>query len=181
MKMIIVYSSVTGNTRSVAEAVHDAMPPGAMLAPVHKAPDPETFDLILLGFWVRRARPDPRMLRYMSSIKNKNVAWFGTLAAWPDSPHAMQVRNAANSFLEENRVLGGFRCQGRIEAKRFEACMNGLGAKASTHPLTEERKSRLIEAARHPDETDFASARIYFSDIITQSGIPAGTMLTQPS
>lgn len=156
MKSIVIFSSVTGNTRSVAEAIAAALPPDAVLAPVHKAPSPEDFDFLALGFWVKKAGPDPRMLRYMARVSGKSVAWFGTLAAWPDSPHAMLVRTNAEALLERNTVLGGFLCQGRLESRRFAAAMGGKGS--PKHPLTEERKTRLLEAAKHPDEKDFAAA-----------------------
>lgn len=165
MKAIVLYSSVTGNTRSVAEAIHGIMPGNTPIFPVHKAPPPDEYELLILGFWVRRAKPDPRMLRYMGMVQNKRVAWFGTLAAWPDSPHAGQVRANAELLLRGNQVLGGFLCQGRLEAKRFAACMNGTGNNAS-HPMTEERRMRLIEASKHPDAADFAAAREYFKTLM---------------
>ena len=156
MKSIVIYSSVTGNTRSVAEAIAAALPATVAIAPIHKAPPPEEFDFLALGFWVKKAGPDPRMLRYMARLSGKNVAWFGTLAAWPDSPHAMEVRANTALLLEQNTVLGGFLCQGKLESRRFAAAMEGKGN--PEHPLTEERKRRLIEAAKHPDERDRSAA-----------------------
>lgn len=170
MKAAVVFSSVTGNTREVAEAVHGIMPEGALLVPVHKAPSPDSFDFLALGFWVRRGMPDPRMKRYMDRVRNRTVAWFGTLAAWPDSPHAALVRRNANQLLLGNRLLGGFLCQGRLEAKRFAACMNGLSPHAASHPMTEERRARLLEASRHPDEKDLMEARRFFSAFLSQAG-----------
>lgn len=162
MKAAVIYSSVTGNTKSVAEAIHAVLPAGTLLAPVHKAPDPDEFTMLALGFWVKRGKPDPRMVRYMNRVRGKSVAWFGTLAAWPDSPHADMVRKNTNALLDGNTVLGGFLCMGRLEARRFAACMNEEGHNASTHPMTPERKARLLEAARHPDEVDFAAAQERF-------------------
>lgn len=167
MKSIVVYSSVTGNTRAVAQAVLEAMPPGTLIAPAHKAPQPDDFDFLVLGFWVRKAKPDPRMLRYMARVKGKTVAWFGTLAAWPDSPHAMMVRNNTASLLEGNNVLGGFLCQGRLAPRRFNDIMEGNTSR--NHPLTEERKTRLLEAAKHPDEADFIAAGAAFASYYKQA------------
>ena len=167
MKCLVVYSSVTGNTRSVAEAIHQIMPPGTVLSPVQNAPEPGEFDFLALGFWVHRAMPDPRMFRYMERVRGKNVAWFGTLAAWPDSPHAKQVRDNAQSLLRANQIQGGFLCQGRLEAKRFAAAMKP-GHGNPTHPMTDERRARLVEANKHPDETDFAAARQAFTAFLGQ-------------
>ena len=161
MKCLVVYSSVTGNTRSVAEAIHAVLPHGTAIAPVYKAPDPDEFVVLAVGFWVRRAMPVRRMRRYMQRVRGKNVGWFGTLAAWPDSDHAAKVRAHANSLLSGNKVAGGFLCQGRLASKRFNAAMN-RGKYDTTHPLTEERKTRLIEAGKHPNEDDFIAARLNF-------------------
>lgn len=162
----LIYSSVTGNTRAVAEALKAVMPENTALLPIHKAPEPAAFDFLVLGFWVRKAAPDPRMLRYMEKVNGKDVAWFGTLAAWPDSPHAQEVRRNADAMLVGNRILGDFLCQGRLEAKRFAASMNGKG-----HPLTEERKQRLLEAAKHPNDADFAAAQGWLRDILRKEAL----------
>lgn len=162
MNCAVIYSSVTGNTRAVAEAIHSVMPAGTPIFPVDQAPDPETFDFLALGFWVRKAAPDPRMRRYMERVNGKKVAWFGTLAAWPDSPHAKEVARNADAMLVGNRIVGDFLCQGRLETGRFEAAMKG----SHSHPMSEERRQRLLEACKHPDERDFAEARRLFSDYL---------------
>jgi flavodoxin len=162
MKHAVIYSSVSGNTRSVGEAVLEVLPPGSAIFPVQKAPDPDDFDFLALGFWVHRVMPDPRMRRYMQRVRGKRVAWFGTLSAWPHSDSADRVRQSANGLLEtENTLLGGFLCQGRLEAKRFAAAMDPVSPR-SRHTMTEERRARLLEAARHPNEEDFAAARAAF-------------------
>lgn len=171
MKALVVYSSLTGNTRSVAEAVLAVMPEGAGLFSVEEAPEPDGYDFLALGFWVNRARPDPRMLRYMEKIKGKNVALFGTLAAWPGSDHALETARNAGAALEGNRVLGCFLCQGRLEQARFEAAMSGA-RKDEKHPMTPERRARLLEAACHPDERDFERARQAFRRFLAMTGKP---------
>lgn len=157
-RLLVVYSSVTGNTRRVAEAV--AGEAGCGLAPVADAPDPADLDLLLLGFWVRRGRPDGRMLDYMDRIRGKNIALFGTLGAWPDSEHARACAQSAANIMEMrgNRVLGVFLCQGRVDPRLLERLPERVRA---AHPLTEERRRRHAEAARHPDAQDLELARAF--------------------
>lgn len=159
---LVVYSSVTGNTRMVAEAVRDALPEGTVLCPVKGAPPPDGFDFIVLGFWVHRAGPDPLMTRYMESVRGKDVGFFGTLAAYPDSDHARKVIARANELLAGNRVHGSFLCQGKLAQKRFEKRMAD-NSMTSGHPMTPERRARLLEAAKHPDARDLAAAKAAFS------------------
>ncbi|MDL2271528.1 flavodoxin family protein [Desulfovibrio sp. OttesenSCG-928-I05] len=166
---LVVYSSVTGNTRMVAEAVREALPEGTLLCPVKDAPAPDAFDFIALGFWVHRAGPDPRMTRYMASVRGKDVAFFGTLAAYPDSDHAQKVRARAADLLEGNTILGSFLCQGKLAQKRFEKRMADTSPN-SGHPMTPERRARLLEAARHPDTQDLENARALFRSLYAAHG-----------
>ena len=167
MRHVLVYSSVTGNTKAVAEAIHRIMPPGTGIFDVRQAPDPDDFDVLVLGFWAHRGGPDPAMRRYMERVRGKRVALFGTLAAYPDSEHAGRVIAAATACLSGNSILGSFLCQGGLSAKRFAKRMaqplddpDGRTAPADPrHPMTPERRARLQEAAKHPNEEDFAKAQ----------------------
>lgn len=163
-RCLVVYSSVTGNTKSVAEALCAALPPGTALCRVQEAPNPEEYDFIALGFWVHRAAPDPLMQRYMQRVQGKRVGFFGTLAAYPDSEHAREVVRAARELLAGNTIEAEFLCQGKIPPERLAKRLRGDDASAK-HPMTEERKKRLLEAAKHPDERDFAAVRHIFSTV----------------
>ena len=167
MRSLIVYSSVTGNTRLVAEGIAKALSIKTDVFPVYKAPSAAGYDLVLLGFWVYRAKPDPRMLRYMQTLSNQNVALFGTLAAWPDSPHAQAVLSYARHVLADNNIMGEFLCLGRLSQKRFAVCMNPEYVNPR-HPMTPERKARLIEGRMHPDAADITRATDYFCHIASQ-------------
>lgn len=162
MKTLVVYSSRTGNTRKVAEAIAQALP-NAEIYPVRQAPDAEGYDFVALGYWVRRGGPDNASRTYMEAIKNSKVALFGTLGAWPDSPHAAQCRQRGEELLKEpergNRVLGTFLCQGKVDPKVVEKVQERGDNK---HPMTPERMARLAEAAKHPDEEDLRQAQEAF-------------------
>ncbi len=175
MKILILYSSVTGNTKSLAHSIqskeHDITCIGIENF-IRKAPalqnktgqdkdfSPDDYDLIFLGFWVYRGKPDPRMLRLMQSLHGRQVAVFGTLAAWPDSAHARKVLDCAKNCLQNNAFLGGFLCLGRLTAKRLaEKTAQGTAQK---HPMTEDRKQRLLEGQKHPNQEDFCSFQKFF-------------------
>ena len=153
MRACIVYSSCTGNTRKVAEAMADASGPPCYA--LRHAPDPQDYDLLAVGFWVRKGLPDARAQRYIQSIQGKNVFSFGTLGAWPQSEHAMRCQRAARTLLEEggNTVLDEFLCQGKVNPQVVAASQ-----RKGTHPMTAARQERLQEAARHPDENDLQAA-----------------------
>lgn len=159
MRFLTVYSSVTGNTRQVAEAMTRNVPGGELCA-VGQAPEPDGYDVLLLGFWVRRGRPDDRMLRYMERVWRKKVILFGTLGAWPDSDHARACAAVATASMEEreNSVQGVFLCQGKVNPKIIEAAPERVRL---AHPMTEARRLRHLEAAKHPDAEDLARAGLF--------------------
>ena len=81
MNACIVYSSCTGNTRKVAEALADTS--GLPCFPVRIAPEPDDFDILALGFWVRKGLPDARALRYMERVRGKHVFFSARWARGP--------------------------------------------------------------------------------------------------
>ncbi|HIU17440.1 MAG TPA: flavodoxin [Candidatus Avidesulfovibrio excrementigallinarum] len=146
-RVAVVYASVTGNTRLVAAALAEST--GDPLLSVKELADPAAFDVLALGFWVRRGQPDPASQALWRRIQGRLTFWFGTLGAWPWSEHADKCRQAATALLAGggNTVLGGFLCQGRVSVPA-----------SSKHPMTPERMARLAEAAHHPDAQDLAAA-----------------------
>ena len=145
----ILCSSITGNTRFLADALA-----GATGAPVFPTGHPPLLDhagTLLLGFWVRRGLPDSRSLRLWQGIRGKRVFFFGTHGTRPGSDHSRQCLAAARRLLQDNgnEVLGGFLCQGRVNPR-----LVALAGKPGHHPMPPARAARLAEAARHPDGAD---------------------------
>ena len=175
MKVCIVYSSCTGNTRKVAEALAEtsAMPCFA----VHHAPNPDDYDLLALGFWVRKGLPDARALRYMERVNGKQVFFFGTLGAWPHSEHARRCMAATRELLQAggNTVVDGFLCQGRINPQVIAATQRKGG-----HPMTAERRARQLEAERHPDAADLAAARLHWQRSLQKCAIGKAHAPSEP-
>lgn len=166
MKTLIIYSSKTGNTRNIAEAIHDALP-GSDILPVENAPAPESlpgdYGMICVGYWVDKGMPDAKAKACLEALRGARVALFGTLGAWPDSDHARDCIQKSEALLKEpergNTVLGSFICQGKVDPRLVEM-MNKMAA--DVHPMTPERKARLEEAAKHPDDADRARAKERF-------------------
>lgn len=92
-RVAVVFSSVTGNTRRVAAALAEST--GDPLLRVSDMADPAAFDVLALGFWVRRGQPDPASQALWRRLQGRLTFWFGTLGAWPWSEHAAGCRQAA--------------------------------------------------------------------------------------
>ena len=136
MKVQIVYSSLSGCTRRLAEGIFDAL----------TVEDKELYDLaagapaldgdvVLLGYWVDKGGPNAAMKAFMETIEGKNVGVFCTLAYWADSAHAHAALAAGAALVKEkNRVLGGYVCNGAMSQAmidRFRA--NGASVPTAPH------------------------------------------------
>lgn len=151
MKTLIVYSSKTGNTRKLAQAIHLALD-NAELSRVEMAPSPDKYDLILLGFWIEEGTADEKMKLYMKRLKNKKVGLFATLGAYPDSKHAADSLKAVTQLIPDCSVVGHYICQGAIDPELIE-WMETLPKDHGYGP-TESRRKLWADAARHPDDED---------------------------
>lgn len=168
MKTLVVYSSLTGNTKMIAQAIHEIMPTDCLLVPVAQAPEPDNYDLIALGFWVDKGAPDKAMLDYMSKVHGKLVGLFGTLGAYPDSEHAQDTIKKAEENLIGNTIIDTFMCQGKIDPKILEM-MAKIPEAAQAHPMTAERETRIEEAKKHPNTEDCQAAQKIFSNILAKA------------
>ena len=52
MKILLTYSSKTGNTKAVAEAVLKTLPQGTDFFAVSEVKDVNNYDAVIVGFWI---------------------------------------------------------------------------------------------------------------------------------
>ncbi len=154
MSSLVVYSSVTGNTRKIAEAIASGFS-DAVIAPADNAPAADGFDNVFVGFWCDKGMVDEKALNYLKAMKPGKVAVFGTLGGNPKSELSLEFQKKARETIPAHLELVDLRMwQGKIDPKVIEMMSRLPGAK----PMTPERKARLDEAAKHPNEQDCAEA-----------------------
>lgn len=164
MKTLITYSSLTGNTKKVAEGIYKVAPKGTVIASVEDDIDPKDFDYVLLGFWVDKGTADEKARRYIEKLDGKKVGTFATLGAYPDSQHAKDSMKKTRELIEpRNKVVAEFICHGKVDPRLIEKFKNFPAG--NPHALTEERKKRHEEASKHPDERDIINAQGVFKKL----------------
>lgn len=151
MKVLIAYSSKTGNTRKLAQAIHLALP-NADLCPMGSVPNRDMYDLIFAGFWVEAENACADARKCLEQLNGKPVALFATLGAYPDTQHAADSMKAAVAIIPDGHVVDTFICQGAIDPNMIE-WMEQLPPDAENAP-TESRRQLWDDAASHPDEKD---------------------------
>lgn len=74
----ILFSSLTGNTKKLADAIHETLPQndceyfGAIKTPVPSS------ELLYIGFWTDKGNADNETLTLLSTLKNRRIFLFGT-------------------------------------------------------------------------------------------------------
>ena len=122
MNSIVIYSSRTGNTKQVAEAIVGVLPEGTPCVPVNEAPaDLSQYDLVFMGFWADQGNADKVAQAVLKRIDNEKVALFATLGVPPMMPHAKETMVAATGLLPKGQEpIGTFMCQGKVDPKVIE-------------------------------------------------------------
>jgi flavodoxin len=165
MKSLVVYSSLTGNTKMVAQAIAQEL--DADIKTAAQAPAAESYDLVAVGFWVDKGNADEQSIKYLQSLRNAKVALFATLGADPKSEHAGKCLDKAAGLLDaSNQIVGKFICQGKIDPQLIER-MNKMfaGQTGNPHAPGKERDERHKKASTHPDAEDLSNARAAFAQI----------------
>jgi flavodoxin len=151
MKSLVVYSSQTGNTRKLAQAAYDSLAGQKEIHKVEDAPAPDGFDLVLVGFWLKGGKPDPKSAEFIGKIGKSDVFFFATHGAAADSDHAKKAMDYAKSLAASARVLGTFNCPGEVDPAHLE--------KARAKEPQPVWIQQAPGAVGRPNETDFGALK----------------------
>ena len=168
MKPVVIYSSRTGNTKKVAEAVLSGLPDGTPMIAAEDIRQVAEYDLVFMGYWVDKGTADITAQEAMAKISGKMVAIFSTSGAYPDSrPAKDSLANGASCFGEECTVLGAFICQGAVDPQLIDRAKQRPAD--HHHALTPERIQRWKDASTHPDGTDLDKAVAFSREVLEKA------------
>ncbi len=161
-KWAIAYTSVTGNTRQVAEAIARAS--GGDLFNIDESmPNLEGYEIVALGYWLKRGAPDPVMKNFLPTVRNVRVVLFETHGVENGSEHVVTAFARAAYLLGKGcDILGTFDCQGRVDPELIE---KRKAAGADDPHNTVDSVKRWERASTHPDEEDLRRAEEFVSKI----------------
>ena len=155
MSYAIVYSSHTGNTALLAQALKETLPQAECL--YYGAPDARALaaDIIYVGFWTDKGTCDAAAAQFLQSLTHQQVFLFGTAGFGGSDAYFAQILERVQALLPEGaQCIGSFMCQGKMPPavrRRYEAMEDS------------PRRTAMLEnfdrAVSHPDEQDLAQLR----------------------
>ncbi len=165
MKVLFTYSSKTGNTKMLCDAVYENIKDKCEIdyTAVKDAPkDLSTYDLIIVGFWVDKGTANKKARKFIDIIENKKVAFLGTLGAAPDSEHGQKcVRKLPDIVNKLNEYLGVVLARGKVNEKLIK--------RIKLLPLPKDIKDKMYEASidsRPPNEEEMKKASEFILNLI---------------
>lgn len=156
-KWAVIYSSVTGNTRTIAEAIAEQAGDADVFRVQDAPEDLSGYDVVALGYWLRLGQPDPLMLKYLPKVRDAQVVFFQTHGTSPTSEHAITSFARAGYNLGPGcTILGTFGCRGKINPAMLAKRKNAGPDDPHGGPKSMERWKL---ASTHPDAQVIADAK----------------------
>ena len=169
MKTLIVYSTISGNTKAVCERIYGALNTEKEIINIKDIKDlkVDNYNNFIIGFWCDKGTMDKDSIDFLKTLNNKNLYFLGTLGARPDSEHWNDVFENAKKLCSENNIFkDGLLIWGRISKEMMDV-MKKFPA-GHPHAVTPERLARWEAASTHPDENDFKKAEEFFSNLLNK-------------
>jgi len=81
MKTLIVYSTISGNTKSVCERIYGALNTEKEIRNVKdiKNLQVNNYDNFIIGFWCDKGTMDKDSIDFLKTLNNQNIYFVGTL------------------------------------------------------------------------------------------------------
>ena len=155
----IIFSSLTGNTRKLADKIHEILPKES--CDYFGTADAQGIEseLLYIGFWTDKGHCNAEIGTFLKKIKDKEVFLFGTAGFGGDTEYFDKILKKVEKNLDRSNILrGSYMCQGKMPNSVRERYM-----KMKNSPLPVPNIDAMIEnfdrAVSHPDEQDLEQLR----------------------
>ena len=159
MRYSIVYSSRTGNTRLLADAIRAALPQEDCVYFGAPAPEALEVDCVFAGFWTDKSKCDPASAAFLQTLTDQKVFLFGTSGFSLSEEYEDKVLQRTKENLPQTvALLGCYLCRGKMPESVRVRC-----EQMRRSPIPIPRYDQLMESFEtgrlHPDETDLEKLR----------------------
>ena len=158
-KYSIIFSSLTGNTKILAETIRAVLP--AENCDYYGVPETQELhsEILYIGFWTDKGNADNATLELLSKLRGKKVFLFGTAGFGGSAAYFQKIFDHVKQSVDpSNTVVGEYMCQGKMPQ-----CVRNRYMKMKAQPEYPANIDALIDnfdrALSHPDEDDLERLR----------------------
>ncbi|MDD5475872.1 MAG: flavodoxin family protein [Syntrophales bacterium] len=162
MKALVTYYSQSGNTKTIAHAIYDALTCEKEIKSIGDAGTAEGYDVIYCGFPVHAHSVPPKAQGFIKNMApGQKVAFFTTHGSLRGGQLPMQALEDALGLAVKAKVLGSFGCRGKVEPKLLE--------KLSKMPEHQKWAEEALGANEHPTAADLEDAADFALNILKKT------------
>lgn len=155
MTYSIIYSSKTGNTKMLADALHQALPADDCL--YFGAPDAQALaaERIYIGFWTDKGTCDAETAAFLAQLTQQEIFLFGTCGFGGGVAYFEQILARVRDLLPESvQLVGSYLCPGKMP----QSVRDRYVRIAEEEPAKRSHMQKMIFnfdcALSHPDAND---------------------------
>ncbi len=165
MKIAVIYSSITGNTKLLAETIKNEIKENIVY--FGKPTDEEIdADIYFIGSWTNKGDASVDIINYLNKLKNKKIAYFATAGYGGSSEYYDTLFNRVKQYIDSsNTILGSFYCQGKMPIQVKERYVKMI----TEHPEDKNLEVSLKnfeDALTHPDKKDLENVKNWVNKIL---------------
>ena len=154
MQVLVVYQSLTGNTKKVAEAIFDTIGHQKEIKELSQVTTLEGYDLVFVGFPIMGFGPSQEVKSFLANqAAGRDAALFITHASPEDSEPLKGWLQTCKDSAANTNLKATFHCQGEMSEQIADLMLKSGDAQAA-----EWGKDRASTAGQ-PDATRLQRAR----------------------
>lgn len=138
----VVYNSLTGNTKMLADTIKNVLP------------DNDNDDIVFVGFWTDKGNADSKTIEYLKLLRNKKIFLFGTCGFGGSEAYFDRIlTNVKGNIDSSNQIIGEYMCQGKMPSSVRERYLK-MKESDNCPPNIDVLIDNFDKALSHPDEKD---------------------------
>ncbi len=165
MNIAIIYSSRTGNTKTIAESIKEELQNRNIVYFGNATKELPQADIYIIGSWTDKGNATNDIIEVLNKIKNKKIAYFGTAGYGESEEYYKKLFERVKKNIDpSNEILGYFYCQGKmpIQVKeKYEQISQN-----SENPNLKVAIENFDKALSHPDDKDISNAKEWIRGIV---------------
>jgi len=152
--ILVTYYSLTGNTKIIAEAIYETLPPQKEILPLQEVKDINPYDLLFIGFPVHTHSVPYAVELFLRSLPPaKKIALFSTHGSHTGSHLSREALEHVLTLLPQVNLLGTFTCRGKVSLQAQEVFQK--------LPEHQAWATMAVSSQNHPNQHDQEEAKSF--------------------